>query len=45
MKYDCSEIPETASRSIFIAIPKKPGTNHSLINLINHITKVYDSNE
>ena len=42
--YNSGEIPEELSRSIFIALPKKPGANecglHRTISLMSHITKL-----
>lgn len=41
--YNNGDIPEDLSRSIFIALPKKPGTNkcelHRTISRMSHITK------
>ena len=43
-KYDTSEIPTEMSKSIFIALPKKPGATecklHRTISLMSHVTKV-----
>jgi exonuclease III len=42
--YDTGEIPEDLTKSIFIALPKKPGATecelHRTISLMSHITKV-----
>ena len=42
--YDSGEIPPDMSKSIFIALPKKPGATecelHRTISLMSHITKV-----
>jgi len=42
--YDSGEIPVDMKRSIFIALPKKPGTTdceqHRTISLMSHLTKV-----
>ena len=42
--YDTGKIPQDLSKSIFIALPKKPGTIecelHRTISLMSHITKV-----
>ena len=42
--YDSGEIPEELSKSIFIALPKKPGTIecvlHRTISLMSHIIKI-----
>ncbi|MGX9987587.1 reverse transcriptase domain-containing protein [Soonwooa purpurea] len=42
--YNSGEIPEDLSRSIFIALPKKPGANecelHRTISLMSHMTKL-----
>ena len=42
--YDSGEIPSDLSKSIFIALPKKPGAteceSHRTISLMNHITKI-----
>ena len=42
--YDTGKIPQDLSKSIFIALPKKPGTIecelHLTISLMSHITKV-----
>ncbi|GFN77836.1 RNA-directed DNA polymerase from mobile element jockey-like [Plakobranchus ocellatus] len=41
--YDAGEIPTDMKKSIYIAIPKKPGTaecdQHRTINLMSHLTK------
>ena len=42
--YDSGEMPSDLSKSIFIALPKKPGAteceSHRTISLMNHITKI-----
>ena len=42
--YDSREIPPVLSKSIFIALPKKPGAteceSNRTISLMNHITKI-----
>ena len=42
--YDTGEFPTDLSKSIFVAIPKKPGAieceHHRLISLMSHITKI-----
>ena len=42
--YDSGEIPSDLSKSIFIALPKKPGAteceSHRTISLMSHITKI-----
>ena len=42
--YDSGEIPSDLSKSIFIALPKKPGDteceSHRTISLMSHITKI-----
>ena len=42
--YDTGEIPTEMSKSIFIALPKKPGTTecevHRTISLMSHVSKV-----
>ena len=42
--YDSGEIPEDLSKSIFIALPKKPGAIecelHRTISLMSHVTKI-----
>ena len=42
--YDTGEIPEDLTKSIFIALPKKPGTTecelHRIISLMSHTTKI-----
>ena len=42
--YDSGEIPEDLSKSIFIALPKKPGANecelHRTISLMSHVIKI-----
>ena len=42
--YDTGKIPQDLSKSIFIALPKKPGTIecelHRTISLMSHVTKV-----
>ena len=42
--YDTSQIPPHISKSIFIALPKKPGATeyelHKAIRLVSHITKI-----
>ena len=42
--YDTGEIPSDLSKSIFIALPKKPGAteceSHRTISLMSHITKI-----
>ncbi|XP_076314986.1 uncharacterized protein LOC143227418 [Tachypleus tridentatus] len=42
--YDTGEIPEDFKKSVFIALPKKPGTTdceqHRIISLMSHLTKV-----
>ena len=42
--YDDGEFPEDLNKSIFIAIPKKPGAveceQHHTISLMSHITKI-----
>ena len=42
--YDTGEIPEDLTKSIVIALPKKPGAIecelHRTISLMNHITKI-----
>ena len=42
--YDCGEIPEDLSKSIFIALPKKPGAIecelHRTISLMSHVVKI-----
>ena len=42
--YDSGEIPSDLSKSIFIALPKKPGAteceSHHTISLMSHITKI-----
>ena len=42
--YDTGEIPEDLTKSILIAIPKKPGTTkcklHRTISLMSHVTKI-----
>ena len=43
--YDTGKIPQDLSKSIFIALPKKPGTiecelHRTIISLMSHITKV-----
>ena len=42
--YDTGEIPADMKKSIYIAIPKKPGTTdcdqHRTISLMSHLTKV-----
>ncbi|GFO27738.1 hypothetical protein PoB_005424300 [Plakobranchus ocellatus] len=42
--YDTGHIPADLSRSIFIALPKKPGATecelHRTISLMSHITKI-----
>ncbi|XP_076359111.1 uncharacterized protein LOC143251751 [Tachypleus tridentatus] len=42
--YDTGEIPEDFKKSVFIALPKKPGAidceQHMMISLMNHLTKV-----
>ncbi|XP_076347953.1 uncharacterized protein LOC143245476 [Tachypleus tridentatus] len=42
--YDTGEIPEDFKKSVFIALPKKPGTTdceqHRIISLMCHLTKV-----
>ena len=42
--YDTGDIPEDMSKSIFIALPKKPGATecgmHRTISLMSHITKI-----
>ena len=42
--YDTGKIPQDLSKSIFIALPKKPGTIecelHRTISLMSHITQV-----
>ena len=42
--YDTGEIPEDLSKSIFIALPKKPGATecelHRTISLMSHATKI-----
>ena len=42
--YDTGEIPSDLSRSIFIALPKKPGATecefHRTISLMSHVTKI-----
>ncbi|GFR98655.1 LINE-1 retrotransposable element ORF2 protein [Elysia marginata] len=42
--YDTGEIPTDISRSVFIALPKKPGATecelHRTISLMSHVTKI-----
>ena len=42
--YDTGEIPEDLTKSIFIALPKKPGATecelHRTISLMSHVTKI-----
>ena len=42
--YDTGDIPSDLSKSIFIALPKKPGAteceSHRTISLMSHITKI-----
>ena len=42
--YDTGEIPEDMKKSVFIALPKKPGTTdceqHRTISLMSHLTKI-----
>ena len=45
--YDTGKIPQDLSKSIFIALPKKPGAIecelHRTISLMSHITKSHSS--
>ncbi|XP_076348049.1 uncharacterized protein LOC143245575 [Tachypleus tridentatus] len=42
--YDMGEIPEDLKKTVFIPLPKKPGTTdceqHRIISLMSHLTKV-----
>ena len=42
--YECGEIPEELSKSVFIAMPKKPGAidcdQFRTISLMSHVTKI-----
>lgn len=47
-RYDCGEMPEDLSRSIFIAMPMKPRTNkcelYWIMNLVSYIIKLVIKN-